>query len=746
MAITRAQQARQMLKDGNFVMQGGVKNYLGKQKTVSDVPIKWQSGPDKPSTELAYITKAEKDLLLKADIHGSLKDGPNKGPGGLMSLDSFGDDASDPGRGFSGADVSAAERGEKPSGMSQQQADEFRGGALAAGAGPRDDDTARAKEEARKIQKASAKRRRDARRAITKQERIEARENRKRINERLKRDRFVRQERLKGILGKKESFTYTDPITGQVVTRNLNPFGLTDTELEDMKAFGLSPEDNTGLGTPDYQGGVDQDLVNQFLEKSDKFSGAEMEAFKEKFNLPDVGGTLGLALNLASPLLKKGSRINRDFFTDKVLGAGRFKYKGQTVTPETFQFLSPTEMDEIYRDYMGRRQAGDIDAYGNPKIQRDDDRGPVLPILPQKAAATAPLAPAIARNLGGLSPRIGGSIFDFTGLADGGRVSAMDGGIMDMAREEMFLGGIVKGIKKGLKGATRAIKKVAKSPIGKAALLGAGLGFAGIGPFKGLAGTKLGTGLSSLFQGKTSSILNFVKDNPMLAIGGASLLAGAMTPKEKDEFDLDAYYAANRLNTNPDLFPRILGSQFMETAADGGRIGYKEGTIESGAMMSEKEMKKLAKSPLYKGFKKMYGIDPSMAKENPAYDEKFSAFEKLFKKGFQKGGDVEPVAKETMPLLKMGGKEMDLRAEGGFVPIGRMEKADDVPARLSKNEFVFTAEAVRNAGDGDVDKGAEVMYNMMKNLEDGGNVSEESQGLEGARRMFQTSKRLEEVL
>ena len=63
-----------------------------------------------------------------------------------------------------------------------------------------------------------------------------------------------------------------------------------------------------------------------------------------------------------------------------------------------------------------------------------------------------------------------------------------------------------------------------------------------------------------------------------------------------------------------------------------------------------------------------------------------------------------------------------------------MEKADDVPARLSKNEFVFTADAVRNAGDGNVDKGAEVMYNMMKNLEAGGDVSEESQGLEGARK------------
>jgi len=106
----------------------------------------------------------------------------------------------------------------------------------------------------------------------------------------------------------------------------------------------------------------------------------------------------------------------------------------------------------------------------------------------------------------------------------------------------------------------------------------------------------------------------------------------------------------------------------------------------------------------------------------------------------------EPVAKKVMPLLDMDGMEKDYREEGGFVPIGRMEKADDVPARLSKNEFVFTADAVRNAGDGDVDKGAEVMYNMMKNLEAGGDVSEESQGLEGARRMFQTSQRLEEIL
>ena len=75
-------------------MQGHKKparNYLGKQKTVKNIPIKWKSGPKAPETELAYITKAEKDLLLKKDLHGSLKHGPNTGPDGIMSLDSQGD-------------------------------------------------------------------------------------------------------------------------------------------------------------------------------------------------------------------------------------------------------------------------------------------------------------------------------------------------------------------------------------------------------------------------------------------------------------------------------------------------------------------------------------------------------------------------------------------------------------------------------------------------------------------------------
>jgi hypothetical protein len=97
-------------------------------------------------------------------------------------------------------------------------------------------------------------------------------------------------------------------------------------------------------------------------------------------------------------------------------------------------------------------------------------------------------------------------------------------------------------------------------------------------------------------------------------------------------------------------------------------------------------------------------------------------------------------------LMDLGGMEKDYRNEGGFVPIGGQERADDVPARLSRNEFVFTADAVRAAGGGDIDRGAEVMENVMENLEKGGKVSDESQGLEGARDMFATAQRLEGVL
>jgi len=106
----------------------------------------------------------------------------------------------------------------------------------------------------------------------------------------------------------------------------------------------------------------------------------------------------------------------------------------------------------------------------------------------------------------------------------------------------------------------------------------------------------------------------------------------------------------------------------------------------------------------------------------------------------QEGGIME--TEEASEMIDMGGMEKDYREEGGFVPIGGKERADDVPARLSKNEFVFTADAVRNAGGGDIDRGAEVMENLMNNLEQGGEVSEESQG-NPAQEMFDTAQMLE---
>jgi hypothetical protein len=86
-------------------------------------------------------------------------------------------------------------------------------------------------------------------------------------------------------------------------------------------------------------------------------------------------------------------------------------------------------------------------------------------------------------------------------------------------------------------------------------------------------------------------------------------------------------------------------------------------------------------------------------------DEYIEEMKKVKEKGYKDGG-----------LMNLGGREMDMRT-GGFIPIGKKERADDVPARLSKNEFVMTADAVRAAGGGSVNEGARRMYNLMNNLE-----------------------------
>ena len=76
-----------------------------------------------------------------------------------------------------------------------------------------------------------------------------------------------------------------------------------------------------------------------------------------------------------------------------------------------------------------------------------------------------------------------------------------------------------------------------------------------------------------------------------------------------------------------------------------------------------------------------------------------------------------PAGLPGIPRQASDGMEFDMRQNGGFQGLGAKEGKDDVPAMLAKNEFVFTADAVRGAGGGDIELGAQRMYDTMKNLE-----------------------------
>ena len=117
-----------------YEIQGGVENYSPSEMVT--VPKFAKSAPDHPQTELAYITKPEIDLIIKKDFHGSLKDGPNKGPGGLMSLNAG---FNEPGGFQSGGNQSAAESGDKGAfgggAANRARASAIRSAAINAGAG-----------------------------------------------------------------------------------------------------------------------------------------------------------------------------------------------------------------------------------------------------------------------------------------------------------------------------------------------------------------------------------------------------------------------------------------------------------------------------------------------------------------------------------------------------------------------------------------------------------------------------------
>ena len=331
------------------------------------------------------------------------------------------------------------------------------------------------------------------------------------------------------------------------------------------------------------------------------------------------------------------------------------------------------------------------------------------------------------------------------------------GGIMTLEepRQGYFLGKLVKKAK-------RAVKKVVKSPIGKAALIG-GLGAyaGGLGPFssgKFGAGFLRGTG-SNLLTGLKSrkgflgGIGNIFReggdknaDFSALRLLGGGLGAAAIAspflmggdeeeiidestpfnlaqPMVSDIRDQARSYYQDPTKSALYFMPPKSAVQSQFYAAGGGLADIPRGGYEDGEMV----MKDLSKDPNYKGWLKLYEKNPEAAMMNENANEYLR-----FYNSKAEGG-----------IMDLGGMEKDYR-EGGFVPLGAEERADDVPARLSKNEFVFTADAVRNAGQGDIDKGAEVMQNMMDNLEAGGTISEESQGEENpAQAMFDQSQMLE---
>jgi len=424
---------------------------------------------------------------------------------------------------------------------------------------------------------------------------------------------------------------------------------------------------------------------------------------------------------------------------------------------------------------------------------------------------------------------------------------------MQEPRQLYGLGSIVKK-------AVRGVKKIVKSPLGKAAIGGAlmfGIPGTGIGGLFGRAGfggaatglfgqqgiaASLGAGRAALanrfapkalgvdkfgqtiFQRKAPSFLS--KLNPFGAnfdaktaflTGGAGLIAApfiadAMAPEEVEE-EVDVMDVGGIRQSAKDYYMGLGGKNlafmpqkkyvmenFYQPNADGGRVGYANGMmvedeeeefIRSGAGQrfrqpkaflnmggnagqAQAEQMLMAEYVKYKNkggtlsfeqFVKAVmqqqapegaGMEQpvAMAAEGglmtqvPGYTtpEGYNKFDypsggKEVRVGKQEGGIME--TEEASEMIDMGGMEKDYRNTGGFVEMGGKERADDVPARLSKNEFVFTADAVRNAGGGDIDKGAEVMENLMNNLEQGGEVSEESQGLEGAQAMYDQQQMLQ---
>ena len=352
-----------------------------------------------------------------------------------------------------------------------------------------------------------------------------------------------------------------------------------------------------------------------------------------------------------------------------------------------------------------------------------------------------------------------------------------------MPRQMYGLGSFVKSIGKG-------IKKIVKSPIGKAAILGFG------------ANALMPGGLSSLFSGSSlpgmfGKATNFIKGlsgKQLLGAGSLGLAALASAPEEvqmESSTDVGAlrkyltsYY--QNLGYSADQIAENVARDTSEYTsgqggyANGGRIGYDDGTPDptytgnnmkdlprglqidtttSNPMPKEKSLKenldfvketkggvspsttmymfkmyldealekgKITKKQHIKMLMPFFGkFSEGITRDYERYEQSM-AYGGRIKRAYGSDDLVEQasgIEGLDININPKGVKELDLRETGGFIPpVGVKEKADDIPAMLSNNEFVFTADAVRAAGGGSVNKGAQIMYDTMKKLENGGTV------------------------
>ena len=334
-----------------------------------------------------------------------------------------------------------------------------------------------------------------------------------------------------------------------------------------------------------------------------------------------------------------------------------------------------------------------------------------------------------------------------------------------------FVKSIGRGVKKAVKGVAKGVKNVAKSDLGKTAMAAAALYYApalfkgkpGFGPGstyrnffsqigQGTAGASpfrenlfgnfipgqarpessfLGKitesiGLPSLSEKGKGTLASFAIGSLGSAALSAAEAGGLEYEDPNAEIDLESlqgYLSRGYKNLNPNATDeevfQFVQENTAEYRADGGRIGFNDGTYTFEQFMKDKGK---VDSIMNEG--KMRKLYEEMMRKKKVQEQKTMAA-KGGRIGYAMGDTASENAMqaagiEGLPVRqnKAGVTELDLRETGGFVPpVGIKEKADDIPAMLSNNEFVFTADAVRAAGGGNINKGAQIMYDTMKKLE-----------------------------